>query len=208
MYLNFFRNASSAIPNIPFNTFKGLGRSITWKKTGNGTPYSTISSLTDIDAVARTIYAEICDAGGNNAMEGAFAVAQVIKNRMNYQKKSARSIVTASSQFSCMNDGNKIFGYPASSSYNNYSVWAVSCFLAYNLVSNNINTYHNRIGSRKNFYDKKYGMPFYIYNNSTKKYDRCTKSNITKATHYYGGGKYNKISTSVIMIGGNAFYTY
>ena len=190
---------------LDFKTSKGLGKKIIWPKGANGLPPSAISQISNIDVIARVIFAEIVPEIDH--IKAAFAVAQVIKNRMVNDKKSAIQVVKSRLQFTPLTDGNVNFGNPAGTSYTNrYALWQTCCNLAYNLVKNNVKTYNKQIGKRRHYYGLMYSIPFYIYDKKTKTYTKCTKENVTKATHY--SSNYYSIKDSVVKIGTTVFFTY
>lgn len=186
--------------NLTYSSYLNLGKPISVTIVGNGVAYPECANLSDVDLVARCIYAEVCNLSdiGNNAV----AVAQVIKNRMG-TTKTARTIVTATYQFDACFDGNSRFKDPSLD--NNPDAWAKSCFLAYQLVTFGalpISSFTN-LGNRQFYYDLGWGMPFYLSNKT-----QCTSSNVTSAAFYYIYSKYNPITTSVIKIGNHCYYNY
>lgn len=194
---------------VIFSEYKSYGQPTSVAKTNDGSLYPEARNLDDIDLVARVIFAKIVNVPPRE--DNAFAVAQVIKNRMG-TSNTARSIVTARYQFSSISDGNPYFGNP--SKYNDPQLWAQCVFLAGCLVnsdsiplkypSGNPGGEHTNIGTRIHFYDIQYGMPFYDINKVA-----CTTSNITTKAYYYKAGTtYNKILTSPIKIGSHVYFKY
>lgn len=188
---------------LSYGTYLTLGQPIAVTVVGNGVAYPECANLPDVDLVARCIYGEVCNL--SDIENNAVAVAQVIKNRMTAQGKSARAIVTATYQFDACFDGNGRFKDPSLD--NNPTAWAKCCYLAYQLVNNGALPVSGggftNIGNRQFYYDLGWGMPFY-----TSSKVKCTSSNVTSAAYYYISGKYNPITTSVIKIGNHCYFNY
>ncbi len=184
--------------------YTGLADASEFKSYGNSGSGGYTSTI------ARAIYAECSNLSYRQS--NMHAVAEVIMNRarVNYSGTGAscKSQVLASGQFSCMRDGNIGTTNPVyyTSDIDN---WCYALFLA-NHMENSVEPlgYDQLDINYYNFYDISSGMPFYIYNSTTKTYTQCTSSNVTSANRYKTGTTYNVITAKPIKIGTHVYFSY
>ncbi|QUH30587.1 hypothetical protein [Vallitalea guaymasensis] len=173
-----------------------------YDKMGKKISSSQVSSLSNVEKVARTILGEICNVPPR--IDNAYAVAQAIKNRMDYDNKTAVQVI--SSGFDAYGGG--AFKDPLNYYYleDEYRLWAECAWLAACLVEGDSipTSGYDDIGNSRFFGDisvSSYLKRFKLSNGTT-----CNETNIESATTFVCWGRKNPILNTVKKFGNHVYF--
>jgi hypothetical protein len=188
---------------------------------------STNQVTSDIDYIARTIFAEVINVSPR--IDNAFCVAQIIENRMDSGSypSTAKGVVSQAGQFSSI--GTQAFLWPSNHNYDpafdgtddctQEELFMYCCYLAKTLyLGLTINSYYNNPAhqqfcpdidnNRYNFYHVSTSdCPFYLYSGLS---GQVTPNNVEQANYYLQ----NNITVDPIKVGQDSlqvhhvYYTY